>query len=183
MEKTDDGVCVGCPHFLGDIEACGLRSEGIYLPLRAHIVDYCQSPRYRKCTVYTMHYQANGLEMTALEENEDEGSRRRHHRINEQRNVLLRTCDSLGAAMGDFVERSVTVDYSQAGMRVIIKKELPAGTSLLFDFGNDFLIPHLQGIAQLRWQRKRENAHHGIEAGLSFKDNFSRAVLELELGS
>lgn len=173
----------GCPHFLEEMQACDLPADGIYLPLRTQVVDYCRTRHYKKCPTYRQHCLTNNLEVTYSEEEEHPDSRRRHSRIPEKKNVLLRTCNTLGVAQGDFAERAVTVDFSQEGMRVIINKEPSPGSFFLFDFGNDFLVPHLQGVAHLCWHRKIEDAPYAIEAGLEFKDNFSRAVLALELGN
>lgn len=115
-------------------------------------------------------------------ENRNSAGRRRQARIAEKRNVVLRTCDSLGITVGDFIERAMTVDFSQGGMRVITNREISPETYLLFDFGEDFLIPNLQGVAQLRWQKKLEDDPQRIEAGMVFKDGFSQSAIAIELG-
>ena len=183
MNSKDNTIPDGCPHFLVEMQACDLPADGIYLPLRAQVVHYCRTRHYKKCPTYMQHCLNNNLEMTHSEEEENPDSRRRYPRIPEKKNVLLRTCDKLGMAHGDFAERAITVDFSQEGMRVVINRETPPGTSFLFDFGNDFLVPHLQGVAQLCWHRKLEDAPHAIEAGFVFTDNFSRALLALELAN
>jgi len=183
MHSMDNRKPSGCPHFLVEMQACDLPADGIYLPLRTQVIDYCRTGFYKKCPTYIQHCLTNNLEVAYSDQDQYPDSRRRHSRIPEKKNVLLRSCDTLGLEQGDFAERAVTIDFSQEGMRVIINRELPSDSFFLFDFGNDFLVPHLQGIAHLCWHRKLEETPHAIEAGFVFKDNFSRAVLALELGN
>jgi len=105
------------------------------------------------------------------------GKRRRFKRVNEQRKVLLRTSSPQGIVVGEFAEMALTLDYSQGGMRIAIDKEIPADSLLLFDFDDDFLIPRLQGLAQLRWHRRLDKNTHPIEAGLVFRDEYSQKIL------
>jgi hypothetical protein len=102
-------------------------------------------------------------------------------RIARQRNVLIRSCDAIGVVTGGFAEKATTVDYSQAGMRIVVKNEIPTGSLVLFDFGEDFLIPGLQGIAELCWNRPHPQEPGAMEAGLIFRDHFSQSVLAVEL--
>jgi hypothetical protein len=65
-------------------------------------------------------------------------------------------------------------------MRIQLNSEIPADSLLRFDFGNDFVVPQLQGIAQVRWHRRLADSPRGMEAGLIFKDHFSQAVLTVQ---
>ena len=194
MNHTGDGARSGCPHFLKEMQSCGLLSEGIYLPLRAHVVSYCLTPMYRNCPTYLKYCPDeipgekknrlfNRPDSGVKEEEIDSDGRRRYSRITEKRHVLLRSCDPLGTTVGDFFERAMTVDFSQGGMRVIINREIPPETPLLFDFDNDFMVPRLQGVAQLAWYRPLSDNADSIEAGLVFKDRFSKTILAAELGN
>ncbi|MCU0599698.1 MAG: PilZ domain-containing protein [Desulfobacterales bacterium] len=107
----------------------------------------------------------------------DSNSRRRCRRFPMQRKVLIRTCNSSGIVVGEFVELAMTLDCSQGGMRVVSSKMIPDQSLLLFNFDYDFLIPQLQGFAQLCWQKNIEGLPQGIEAGLVFKDADSRKAL------
>lgn len=173
-----------CPHFSKEMQSCGLRCEGIYLPLRVHVMSFCLTTMYNQCTTFKEYCIATNLivQKGGNASNEDTG-RRRHHRKPEKRTVLLRTCDLQGAATGDFIERAITVDYSQGGMRLTINREIPSDTPLLFDFDNDFIVPQLQGVAQLCWHRRSDKNPSMIEAGLVFKDNFSKFILASQLGN
>lgn len=111
--------------------------------------------------------------------NHDAG-RRCSSRIPEKHKVFIQTCDSIGVLRGTFAEQALTLDYSQGGMRILIDRELPADTLLRFDFGNDFMIPQLQGIAKICWHRKVKDKDQGIEAGLAFQDHFSQAVMSFQ---
>lgn len=106
--------------------------------------------------------------------------RRRFLRIPKKCKILVHTCNSIGTVIGDFAGQALTLDYSQGGMRVLIDKEIPTDSLLLVDFGNDFVIPQLQGITEICWQRKLENKPQSTEVGLIFKDHFSQAVLAVQ---
>ena len=168
-----------CPYFLHDMKACGLHSDGIYLPPRTHVLTYCLSAFYKNCSVYERFCLSQRLH--TIEADSSSAGRRRFMRIARQRNVLIRSCDEIGVVTGEYVEKAATVDYSQAGMRIVTQKQIPEGGFVLFDFDEDFLIPGLQGIAEMRWHRKKEKNSGGFEVGLSFKDKFSQTVLAIEL--
>lgn len=106
---------------------------------------------------------------------------RRFFRIPKKHKVLVQTCDLDGAANGNFAEQALTIDYSQGGVRILMKNEFPLDSLLLIDFGYDFVVPQLQGIAKTCWRRKLENRPQTLEAGLAFKDPFSQAVLAAQL--
>jgi len=163
-----------CPHFLKEMKTCSLFSDGFYLPSQKSISTYCLSSIYSKCPTYKQHYP-----LDTDVKNSDK--RRRHNRIPGQRRVLVRSCDPAGNVVGNFSELALTVDYSQAGMRIVSNKKIPADTLLLFNFDHDFLIPQLQGFAQLCWQKNLEKLPIGVEAGLVFKDNDSRTTLAHEI--
>ena len=178
MNTSENRANDCCPYFLQDMQACGLHSDGIYLPPRPHVLTYCLSAFYRNCATYERYCLSEKIPQ--IQADHLPAGRRRFFRIARQRNVLIRTCDAIGVVTGDFAEKATTIDYSQGGMRVVLPHEIPEGSLVLFDFDNDFLIPCLQGIAQLRWSRRPESGR-GFEAGLTFKDQFSQAVLALEL--
>lgn len=102
-------------------------------------------------------------------------------RFSGNRRVLIRTCNTMGVVTGEFAENATTLDYSQNGMRIVMDSEIPEGSFVLFDFGEDFLIPGLQGVAELRWHRKHPDTPRHFEAGLTFRDHFSKAALSVEL--
>lgn len=168
-----------CPYFLQDLKACGLHSDGIYLPPRAHVLTYCLTSLYRNCATYERYCLSEKLH--TAHSTEVPAGRRRFMRIIRERRVRIRACDSLGVVRGDFEVKAKTVDYSQGGMRILLESEIPEGSLLLFDFDEDFLIPGLQGIAELCWYRKHPDAPDFVEAGLAFRDHFSQAVLAVEL--
>lgn len=179
MKTSESGARRSCPYFLQEMQACGLHSDGIYLPSRAHLLTYCLTPMYKNCSTYERYCLSEKLH--TVEQDQAPAGRRRFMRIVRQREVLIRSCDQLGVVTGHFAEKARTLDYSQGGMRIVMEKEIPEGALILFDFDEDFLIPRLQGIAQLRWGRKRPDLPEGFEAGLVFKDHFSQAVLSVEL--
>jgi hypothetical protein len=174
MEKTENNAFASCPHFLKEMKTCSLFSDGFYLPPQKTISTYCLSSIYGKCPMYKRHYQTDSWE-------KDQDQRRRYKRTTEQRKVLIRSCDQAGNLLGDFSEMLLTVDFSQAGMRIVSNRKIPADTLLLFNFDDDFLIPRLSGFAQLCWQKKLEKMPQGVEAGLVFKDENSRKTLSLEI--
>lgn len=102
---------------------------------------------------------------------------RRFFRISKRCKVRLQACDGNGTVNGNFTEQAFTLDYSPGGVRILLKREFPSDSLFLLDFGNDFVVPQLQGIAQPCWSKKLENRSADIEAGLAFQDPFSQAVL------
>ncbi|MFP4194762.1 MAG: PilZ domain-containing protein [Desulfosalsimonas sp.] len=177
--KSESGMRAGCPYFLQNMQACGLHSDGIYLPPRAHVLTYCLTPYHQSCVTFE-RYCFSGENYKGESSGNSEG-RRRFLRIAGNRRVLIRSCDPLGIVTGEFEAKATTLDYSRGGMRIITEKEIPRDSYVLFDFGEDFPIPGLQGVAELCWHRKRSDNAHRFEAGLTFKDNFSRSALALEL--
>jgi len=168
-----------CPYFSKELKACGLSEDGIYLPPKVHVLTYCLSSMFEKCSIYRRICPLEN-EQQAKKTN-DHGQRRNFNRINEQKKVLIRTSSPQGILVGDFAEMALTLDYSQGGMRVAINKEIPMDSLLLFDFDDDFLIPRLRGFAQLRWYRRVEEGPHEIEAGLAFRDKYSQRAMALAL--
>ena len=104
--------------------------------------------------MYKRHYQMGKVIINSVIEDHDK--RRRYKRIPEQRKVLVRSCDPTGHIIEDFSELALTLDYSQGGMRIVSNKKIPVDTLLHFNFDHDFLIPRLQGLAQLCWQKNLE---------------------------
>jgi hypothetical protein len=177
MKKAKRNIPLkNCPHFFKIMKTCNLSSNGFYLPSLKNLSKYCLTPKYRICPIYKENHIMENEKIKSTTADFD--SRRRFRRIPMQRKVLIRTCDSSGVVVGEFVELAMTVDYSQGGMRVVSSKEIPDHSLLLFNFDYDFLIPQLQGFAQLCWQKNIEGLPHGIEAGLVFKDDDSRKALE-----
>lgn len=178
-DASENGPRAGCPHFIQNMQACGLHSDGIYLPSRAHVLTYCLTSYHKNCATYENYcfFQAHEADASFG----DVAGRRRFARIAGRRKVRLRSCDDLGIVTGEFEEKATTVDYSRGGMRIITEKAIPRDSLVLFDFGEDFFIPGLQGVAELSWHRPHPNNSRRFEAGLTFKDHFSGAALALEL--
>jgi hypothetical protein len=172
-----------CPHFLKIMKTCSLSHDGFYLPPPQHISKFCLTSAYKSCSICK---ESNIVEKNKIMEKEKGAyynGRRRARRIPMQRKVLIRTCDKSGIVVGDFVELAMTVDYSKDGMRIVSSKQIPDKSLLLFNFDYDFLIPQLQGFAQVCWQKGLGGLPYGIEAGLEFKDDESRTALARRLES
>lgn len=160
------------------MQACTVRSDGLYIPPRVHLLTYCLTQSYKHCPTYARYCMAEERNMDFVADNHV--GRRKFLRIPKTHKVLVQTCDSIGTVIGDFAEQALTLDYSQGGMRILIDREIPTDSLLRFDFGNDFIAPQLQGIAKICWHKKRDNKPQGIEMGLAFKDHFSQAVLAVQ---
>jgi len=167
-----------CIYLLKEMQACTLRPDGVYIPPRMHLLTYCQTENYITCPTYERYCPMENQSMK--KELMEHGGRRRFIRIPKKHKVIIQTCDSIGTVIGSFVEQALTVDYSQGGMRIQLDAEIPADSLLRFDFGNDFVVPQLQGIAKICWHRKLTDSPQGMEAGLAFKDHFSQAVLAVQ---
>ncbi len=180
MNTSENGTArYRCPYFLQDMHACELHSEGVYLPPRVHVLTYCLTPYYRNCSTYERYCSSGSIGRD--ESARPPAGRRRFARFAGHRRVLIRTCNPLGIVTGEFEENATTLDYSQNGMRIVMDNEIPEGSLVLFDFDDNFLIPRLQGVAELRWHRKYHDDSGNFEAGLTFRDHFSKAALSLEL--
>ena len=179
METSGDQQDKICPYFSKEMKACGLSKDGIYLPPKVHVLTYCLSSMYETCSIYRRVCPLDTEQRHAA--NQDQGQRRCFNRIREHKKVLIRTSSPQGVVVGDFAEMAMTLDYSQGGMRVALDRELPGDSLFLFDFDDDFLIPRLQGFAQLRWYRKIEEGGHEVEAGLVFRDKYSQRAIALAL--
>lgn len=167
-----------CIYLLKEMQACTLRPDGVYIPPRMHLLTYCQIGNYLNCPTYEKYCPMET--QTMKKEMQEHGGRRRFLRIPRKHKVLIQTCDSIGTVIGSFSEQALTLDYSQGGMRIQLDSEIPADSLLRFDFGNDFVVPQLQGIAKICWHRKTDASPQGMEAGLIFKDHFSQAVLAVQ---
>ncbi len=179
MNPEKDQTSAACPYFTARMHSCGLSSNGIYLPPRVHVLTYCLSSAFKECSIYTKFIP---METRKTDSAADRRSnRRRLGRIPKKQKVLIRTCSPEGIVVGDFAEMALTLDYNHKGMRIAVNREIPSESLLLFDFDTDFLVPRLQGLAQLRWYRRTENSPENIEAGLVFKDRYSQKALALAM--
>jgi len=182
-KDSDGGPCKKCPHYVIRTRSCGLFSEGFYLPLRANVIAFCMTTRYRKCPVYYKSRTSRGIDgAPGTEDPRHLHGRRRHPRIPEQRSILLQSCDWQGVSNGGFSDSAVTVDFSPGGMRVIVSRDVPPDTPLRFDFESDFFIPRFHGVAWLCWYRPLPGDTDRVEAGLVIEDATSRDRLSHELG-
>jgi hypothetical protein len=178
METLKNEAPEKCIYLLKEMQACTLRPDGLYIPPRIHMLTYCQTGNYKNCPTYERYCPMESQNM--LNEIKEYGGRRRFFRIPKKHTVLIQTCDSIGTVIGSFTEQALTLDYSQGGMRIQLENEPPADSLLRFDFGNDFIVPQLQGIAKICWHRQQPDNPQGLEAGLVFKDHFSQAVLAVQ---
>lgn len=176
MGAAENEACTNCLHLLKDMRTCAIRSDGLYIPPRVHLLTYCLTQNYKQCPTYARYYS---MDTPTIDTDTTTHAGRRHFpRIPKKYMVLVQTCDSIGVLRGNFAEQALTLDYGQGGLRILIDRELPTDSLLRVDFGNDFLIPQLQGITKIRWHRKLEDSPQGVEeAGLAFQDHFSQAVL------
>jgi hypothetical protein len=182
METAESETGTNCFYLLQGMRVCAIRPDGMYIPPRQHLLSYCLTQCHKQCPTYTRYCR---METASSNTEADNQAGRRHFpRIPKKYMVLVQTCDSIGVLRGNFAEQALTLDYGQGGMRILINRELPSDSLLRVDFGNDFLIPQLQGITKICWHRKLPNSPQGVEeAGLAFQDHFSQAVLQLNLSS
>lgn len=179
MNPEKDKISAGCPYFTARMHSCGLSSDGIYLPPKVHVLTYCLSSAFIECSIYTKFIPMESRKPYSAADRRN--NRRRLWRVPKKQKVLIRTCSPEGIVVGDFAEMALTLDYNHKGMRITVNREIPSESLLLFDFDTDFLIPRLQGLAQLRWYRKKESSSKSIEAGLVFKDRYSQKALALAM--
>lgn len=178
MGTAKDETCTKCLYLLKDMDACSIRPDGVYIPPRMHSLTYCLTQSYKQCPTYARFYQMEKNNMETVPNTHS--GRRRFLRIPKKHSVLIQTCNSIGAVIGTFAEQALILDYSPGGMRIQFDREIPTDSLLLFNFGNDFVVPQLEGIAKISWHRKLKDKPQNIEAGLAFQDHFSQAVLAIQ---
>ncbi len=172
MQESENSIVGRCPYFLQDMQTCSLCTDGFYLPSKENLLTHCLSPIYSKCRFYEKSRELKKEKTLSVKD--INGSRRQFKRNLIQQKVLIRSCNSDGNLTNDFAEMAITIDYSASGMRILSRKQIPAGAWLIYNFDHHFTIPQLQGFAQICWHRVIENIMECFETGLIFKEMRAR---------
>lgn len=173
---------------------CSLKKGGVFVPLQDHFEQYCLTDNFTHCHHFIQSALACGVASPsfckiARNISSEQGERRSFVRKKAAFTVTLSAYDQgEGQSLdGDNVDSvcntfAQTVDLAQGGMRVRAATRLVKQGILLFNFGEEFIAPLLHGFAEVCWQKTCEDTGHW-EAGLSFKDQFVKAIIAVQLSA
>ncbi len=167
---------------------CSLKRGGVFVPLQDHFEQFCLSDNFINCTHFRESATTCSLVSSprSIPPKEPVAHRERRFfvRQNAEFPVTLSSYDSNRAIMEapDTNALAQTVDLALGGMRVRATKKVTEHGVLLFNFGEGFIAPLLYGLAEVCWQKTIPDEGHW-EAGLSFKDQFVKAVIAVQMSS
>lgn len=166
-----------CPYYSPKNFECKLSSGGVYIPLRKHLLTFCLAKRHKECKRYINREVASGTDKLAVWDN----GRRRFYRNKGNFMVSLCRCGEESLAKDDVVsEKAITLDYGVGGVRILSQQQLSEGSSVFLEFGDEFIVPGLRGMAKICWQQKSES-RSAWEAGLAFDDHFVQSTIDLQM--
>lgn len=167
---------------------CSLKRGGVFVPLQDHFEQYCLTDNFNNCSHFIQYAMSCGVgphpAYCLLNPTLSHADRRTFVRHDAQYPVTLSAYDSdiTLATDHDVNALAQTVDLAQGGMRVRALTQVAKQGVLLFNFGEGFIAPLLHGLAEVCWQKIiPENGQW--EAGLSFKDQFVKAVIAVQMSS
>lgn len=155
-------ICLQCPFWTEETRRCSIGRNGLFIPLESHILSYCKSSHFKKCSLYK-------TELTMVESGR-EGSfynRRKHHRNPTKQQVVLRYFDDNGHCILDRPKSADTVNLSAGGMQVCTGEPLMNETIIHFSFLTSSSKDKQKGLARVTWCRYEKEAKR-YTAGLSF---------------
>lgn len=152
-----------CPYWEPDSDQpCTMRVGGLFVPLEEHILTFCQTEQAVQCRHYIRGSNLLKKDPWALDLLRERG-RRRHHRFTGRYSL------SVAAEDRPHDRKASTIDLSVGGMRIETAAEVPEKGTVSFTFGDDFWLPGLTGLAEVRWRRRTESGNR-YEYGLGFVD-------------
>lgn len=164
---------------------CSQTKGGLYLPLQAHFDQFCMTDNFMQCEHYGKVLSARSVGQSPCVSSSQlcDGGRRQYARKKERFFIDLSPCDRSGAIDTECDGKAYVIDYSQGGVRVRAAKPLtPYEGMLNFKFGHDFIVPQLEGVATVRWQKSCHPEGDGPwEAGLAFESQFVKAMIAVEM--
>ena len=174
---------MACQYLDKTSSLCTLVKGGVFIPLQAHCDQFCCTANFTACT----HFRnfAGATEAAAEpggEQSRTDGGRRRSVRKEARFAVRLFAGDRSGdTGMSGRGDHAYTVDISAGGMRIRGAEWMARHRELRFTFGDDFVVPHLQGTAAVRWHRTSPGEGGQWEAGLAFQDPFVQTLLAAQM--
>lgn len=167
---------------------CSLKTGGIFVPLQNHFEQFCLTDNFIKCKHFIESATACGASLPStfgsVRTSLLPAERRMFIRKKAEFAVTLSPCERKRTIMVDSDPNALaqTIDFAQGGMRVRATKQVANQGVLLFNFGKEFIAPLLHGFAEVCWQKTTQDKGHW-EAGLSFTDQFVKAVIAVQMSS
>lgn len=165
---------------------CSLKKGGVFVPLQDHFEQFCLTDNFINCSHFIQSASASNGAVSAFNPMPtlSQAERRVFVRHKAEFSVVLSSYGKGGktAVVPDPSAFAQTIDFAQGGMRVQAPKQLAQKGLVIFNFGEGFIAPFLHGIAEVCWQKTCLD--DGLwEAGLSFKDQFVKAVIAVQMSS
>lgn len=167
---------------------CSLKKGGVFVPLQDHFEHYCLTDNFINCPHFkesaTTCSLVYSLPTVTRKDPDSHRERRFFVRKNAEFPVTLSSYDSDSDSLDGRGTNALaqTVDLGLGGMRVRATKQITEQGVLLFNFGEGFIAPLLYGLAEVCWQKTMPDEGYW-EAGLSFKDQFVKAVIAVQMSS
>ena len=158
---------------------CTLIKGGVFIPLQAHFDQFCLTDDFMMCGHYRKLAAMANVDASPCAPAQGRG-RRQFVRKQQLFSVDLCPCAPSGAMTAGCDENAKILDYSQGGVRIQASQSIAQSDMVNFRFGHDFIIPQLQGLAVVRWQKPCEDVGNW-EAGLAFESHFVKALLAVEM--
>lgn len=158
-----------CPYWSShNSHECKMTKGGLYIPMPEHVDMFCSKPQFVQC-----HQYIRGCEL--LKETARkygfivDGGRRKYRRVSDQTFLALSSCDSARNHLELLDDKAFTVDLSLGGMRLESHKKIDENSLVSFQFSQDFSIPNLSGVGEVKWCEPIENSEY-FQAGVAFSD-------------
>lgn len=177
-----------CSYLCKNSFECSLKRGGVFVPLQEHFDKFCLTDDFIHCSHFIRFAKACGIDtrlacgptpptLSHIE-------RRSYIRKDVTFPVILSSYDGerVTGAESSANALAQTVDLSQGGMRVRAMEPVALEGVLFFDFGEGFIAPLLHGLAEVCWQKTTSEQGHW-EAGLSFKNQFIKALIAVNISS
>ena len=146
QNKTVQESCT-CPYWSPLICCCLLVTDDFFIPLKDHIMMYCLSSRFSKCSYYSRQ-----------ESIENQTHRDQKHSINNRRST--RTCRCMRFNYSEFIDNhffkkrhdtTFTFDISDHGIRFASEKLFEPDTNIHFSVENKETFGTIEGVGKVVW--------------------------------
>ncbi len=163
-----------------DEQRCQMTKGGLYIPMPEHTKMFCTTSLYSQC-----HQYIRGCELlneTARKYGFIDNGRRHYRRVPDRFSLSVACCDELGLPDDTFCEQVMALDLSLGGLRLKSMAAIPVQKLVAFTFGNDFSIPSLQGMGQIKWCQAASDDSQYFQSGLEFLDGKTKQAVGNHLG-
>ena len=162
---ADTGSCHFCPHWNTAGQLCLLSRDGLFLPVREHVADFCECSDYLRCPRFRAH--ADRVTRAV--------NRRRSVRLPERHLFRFSEISPTGPASAATADEAWTLDLSDHGLRVATTCQLRPETAIHFEVtGNG--SPGRAGTGRVVWCQPLANTAF-FEIGVALADQPDPAAL------